>query len=581
MLGTAVKREGICVKNMKMVYKLFLVGLLIGIIPIIGVGVLSYISAATELETSVVKTNHVYATLAKSKISSFMDERLGDGMVIANAPGVGRWVMELTQDDLTDSARAESEGRMGDYLTLTLEAYGYTDIFITDQTGKVVFTTTYKEELKEVDLSISGYVQGAMAGEQTWSELSYSSFVDENVMVLGTPIYQEGSEDVVIGTLNLLFDQTMINALIHTGVEQLGGSGDAYLVNADGLLMTETRLGDYSEEAALVESIDTYGTRLLSEEIKKGNTDDTYAEHYEDYRGKPVYGSLSVINFGAGYAGLIIEIDEAEAFAGTSQLRQILISTLAVTLIIMMWFLFYVAKSIAAPLLSTVEMTDRIAAYDLSQQVPQKYLTRKDEIGSIVKGIHKLQTNLTDLLSKVSSTSDQVAASAEQLNVTSAQSSTSAEEVVQTINEIANGASEQASSAGNGASGLTELGELIANNDGYIHGLDNTTTTVGSLVNEGLKIVDDLSVKTKASGEASEVVFASIRKTNESSIKIGEASNLIASFGVIQPKTAGPNRTPTISSPMTVGSPSGRRVTATSQILASSISRSRATSCMT
>ncbi len=57
------------------------------------------------------------------------------------------------------------------------------------------------------------------------------------------------------------------------------------------------------------------------------------------------------------------------------------------------------------------------------------------------------------------------------------------------------------------------------------------------------------------------------------------ASSVIASLGSMSPSTAGPTSTPTISSPMIVGSPMGRRVTATSQIPASRIRRSRAISC--
>ena len=58
------------------------------------------------------------------------------------------------------------------------------------------------------------------------------------------------------------------------------------------------------------------------------------------------------------------------------------------------------------------------------------------------------------------------------------------------------------------------------------------------------------------------------------------ASSWMASPGSISPSTAGPRTTPTISSPITVGSPRGRRVTATSQMPASRISRSEAMSCM-
>jgi methyl-accepting chemotaxis protein len=71
---------------------------------------------------------------------------------------------------------------------------------------------------------------------------------------------------------------------------------------------------------------------------------------------------------------------------------------------------------------------------------------------------------------------------------------------------------------------------MIETNESHIDKLKSAAGTVSGLVNDGLSIVSSLLNNTKASGEASGIVYRSILKTNESSLKISEASSIITSI---------------------------------------------------
>lgn len=87
--------------------------------------------------------------------------------------------------------------------------------------------------------------------------------------------------------------------MIQDGIEVIGKTGDVYLIGSEGLLYTNTKLGEFSQNAAFEKSIKTKAVELLSPEIKTGNLDFTFSGLYKDYRENTVVGDLSVIQIGA------------------------------------------------------------------------------------------------------------------------------------------------------------------------------------------------------------------------------------------------------------------------------------------
>jgi methyl-accepting chemotaxis protein len=509
--------------------KLIVFAIIIGLIPMVAIGAITYVASSSELSSAVINTNSVYGTVTKNHLNSFFEEREGDGNVIAGSDSVTVNLDIYTDGSQSMSNRTEAYKGIEEYLSMTLNEYGYTDIYITDSLGVVVYAVNMKDTLEGAHLETRVYVQGGLAGEQTWSEPFYSDVINDNMMALSTPIYEaDGSK--VIGTLNILIDQTMLNNIVHNGANELGESGDAYLVDASGLLLTETRLGNYTENSSLKESIDTEATRILAPEIESANVDFSYVGLYDDYLGNPVYGSLGIVHLGDMYVGLIIEVDEAEAFAGQSIMRNVTIALVVAFSILATVMLILISKSITKPLNEVMGSASQLAEYDLTNDIDKKHVDRKDEIGAIALAVQKVTDNLKGLLNEVSKNSEQVAASSEELTATLSQQSTVAGEVATTINDIAKGSSEQAENTSIGSVKLSDLSVVIEEENKHIEQMENASNTVDKLVNEGLDVSEQLSDATKQSSDASQLVYESILKTNESSAKIGEASNVIASI---------------------------------------------------
>jgi methyl-accepting chemotaxis protein len=517
-------------KNLKMRFKLILIAMLTGLIPILIISLIIFLSASNELEKSILKSNTVFSTLTEERLASYFKECLGDGNVIASSDSVVDNLEKLSDPAANSSDKTHALEKLDKFLLLTLKEYNYTDIYITDSSGKVIYSADMKDSLEGADLSSRPYITSALKGNQIWSDFFYSDVVKDNVIALSTPIYTGSDKNKPIGTVNLLFGHTKLNSIVHKGVEKLGNSGDSYLVDKTGMLLTETISGKYKEQAALKKTISTKATSLLSEAISSGNEKYTYTGRYTNYNGNAVFGSLGVVKIGEKYAGLIIETDEAEAFAGVNLLRIATIVSVALIVLLSIILLFFISKSITNPLKAVAGYANEIANYDISNDVPEKYFNRKDEIGDIAKSVQSVEVNLRKLLKDVWSTSEQVAASSQELTATSQQSSAASAEVAQTINEIAKGATEQAQNTAEGSEKLMELGSIIDEDKTNIERLAEASYIVVENLNYGLQIVNDLDIKTKANIDAANITYESILKTNESSSRIGEASNLISAI---------------------------------------------------
>lgn len=516
-------------KNLKMRTKLGAIFTITGIIPIILISMMIFGTAVKELESSIHRSNELYATMAKDELLSYFDGRLGDGKVLSSSDSIITSVEIINDIFGSQTSKVEAKKKLESYLKLAADEYEYTDIFVTDDNGKGIFSVYYPEVLVNADLKDRTYVSGALSGIETWSELFYSDFIDNNAVVLGCPIYDQ-SHKKVIGSLNILFDQNKLNTIIHQGTEKIGESGNAYLIDANGLLLTEMRVGEYSKKSSLKKSISTKAVDLLSPAIQSGDLSFAYTGLYDDYLGQPVYGSLGVVEIGSHFAGLVIEVSKAEVYAEIAMLKLFSIIAVAVVTLISYILLHFVSKSITAPLDNIVINADYIAEYDISHDISEKYLDRKDEIGELSRAISSINVNLRTMLKNILATSEEVSTASEELTATSQQASAAAEEIAHTITEISIGANEQAQTTTVGAEKLNELGQLIEDDKINIGHLVEASAFVTENIGEGLEIMTVLNQNTKENNDIAGTVYESILKTNESSGKIGEASVLIASI---------------------------------------------------
>ncbi len=227
-----------------------------------------------------------------------------------------------------------------------------------------------------------------------------------------------------------------------------------------------------------------------------------------------------------------ISQSDIESLIGTeiSRLITVLIIASIILLIILEIITFVLSVNITKPIERAVGTMESLADYSLNNQINPKDLRRKDEVGVLTRSIAAIQEKLLNIVLEMKGISDRVASSSTKLSQASEESRVTSEEVARTVEEIANGASSQAELTSQGAEKLNNLGQVIETDRQYLESVSASSLQVNTLIDSGLDIIASLNAKTEENSQRTDQVYQSILKTDISSEKISEASQLIASI---------------------------------------------------
>jgi len=383
--------------------------------------------------------------------------------------------------------------------------------------------TAYYLDGSTKDLGDREYIKKALNGEANISDLIVSRVTNELVFVYAIPIERDGK--VVGGLIGRKSAEALSEITNDTG---FGESGYAYIIDGQGRVIAhpdnEKVLNEWNpiEEAKndkTLESVARYFEKVLQEK----NGVDSYS-----FEGHDLYGAYAPIT--KTDWTVIVTASKDEVLSSVPVLQLNIVIVVAIILLIGIAIVYLIGKSITEPIIQTVKHNEKIATLDISQDVPEKYLRKKDEIGKLAAAIQTITNSLKQIIGQINNSSEQVSLASKELTESTQQSATAAEEVSKTVEEIANGASEQAENIQEGASKADLLGMSIEKDQEHLNNLNIAANKVKDVVDEGLSEIDDLLKITEESNEAIKEIYEVITKTHDSSNKIGEASNVIASI---------------------------------------------------
>ena len=436
-------------RKMSLRVKLVTLFLLVGLIPLCVIGLLSYNSAQKEIRKEVFKQLEIYAGQCANSMDAFFEDIFHDANVMATTRDVYQslLILEEANFDTDDPAWLERTKIIDDLMAALAEDKNYDLVYLTDPRGIVVYSTD--QGFMGDDISDRNYIQDALQGHAEWSQLFFSDITNTNVMTVGAPILSEGRSGVVLGTLNICVDDHMISQFLHEGLWELGDTADAFLINEEGLLYSNSRLGDHAHDAALKKSIDSRAVELLAPEIREGNMDFYDIAEFTDHQGNPILASIGVIQMGRLPMGLEVNIDQAEAFAGVTDLRNTLIPIIVVSAAVIAIVAFVVALTIIRPVQKVSDLTVQLAEGDFTVKAE---IASQDEVGQMAQNINntvyelrKTLRHVQDAAANVTHASDEISSGNQDLSQRTEEQASSLEEIASTIEEIAS--SLEASSA--------------------------------------------------------------------------------------------------------------------------------------
>lgn len=230
--------DAIGLNNYKIHTKLLIMVVLTCLLPIALLSWLNISHSSNEIRNEIFKGNQLYTTLTNERINQYFSAREGDAAILAASQTISGGIGKLNSYSMGDTETQAILENFKNYLDIPIQRYGYTDIFLTNMYGEVVFSKNY-DKLDIAPLVFSGdFCEKAMAGGQNWSEMFRNSFINDNIMVLATPVYAEQGGGAPIGALNIVLNQAAVNDIVQNGIDKLGKTADSYIIDQSGLLLT-------------------------------------------------------------------------------------------------------------------------------------------------------------------------------------------------------------------------------------------------------------------------------------------------------------------------------------------------------
>jgi len=392
-----------------------------------------------------------------------------------------------------------------------LEKFGYYDVFLVEPDSGYIVYSVFKEldygtSLKSGpyrDTNIAKVFKRALALQNPNESVivdfeNYLPSYNAGASFIASPIF-DGDDRV--GILIFQMPVGVINAIMQVD-EGMGETGESYLVADDFLMRSQSR---FSEQSTIIRQ------RIDSETAKLAIAGNSGSRIVSNYRGVPVLSAFEPLELEGLNWAILAEMDEAEAFAVVSQIRQGILIVLAISTIVLVISSILLNRRITAPLRKAVNFCEAISAGDLTARIEIK---SDDEIGQLLTSMRSMREKLKGFVANVKSSSDALASASEQVSGTAL--------------SLSQGASVQASSVEQTSASIEEMGASINQNS------------------ENARVTDGIaSESSKAAKEGGESVIATTRAMQNIAEKISiiediaYQTNMLALNAAIEAARAG------------------------------------------
>src|SRR5574337_845116 len=366
------------------------------LLPFILLRIIAYPRVQADLQEVLIRNLDGIGHKQSELVATWIHERTKNARVIANNPLMSRSVkIAKTDKDYADIAQ---------YLEVVKSEYGYKGVLVSNDKGLVTVATAGEEVGN--DVSQMDYFKQAVQGNTFVSSVIPSEiplvneFGDKELgmptMFVATPL--KDRDGVVGGDVSLRIDVNTLNDLMLS--LKLGKTGETYLVNKDGYMITESRFAAHLKEMGLVKKRCALELKLINQETGELTTGVRQcvagisgfdAKGYKDYSGITVLGVwrwLPELNW-----GVIAEIDKDEGYGAAYNLNYIVSSVLLILAFPFVMVAYFIGRKTSVPLIKLTEVTQKMASGDLTQRVDIK---RDDELGTLANSFNVMAKSLDE-----------------------------------------------------------------------------------------------------------------------------------------------------------------------------------------
>jgi len=502
-------------KDIKLKPKLIGLFLFVSVVPLVFISWTSIQNAKESLLEEASSKLVSIRNIKKSYLENYVKTTFDNAKVFARSKDVHSLYARLLEYHNSSGVKAdgkygvESEEykliwkTLGKNIKDFMDDTGCYDVFlICAKHGHVMYTASKKSDLGE-NLKYGRYKDSGLA--KLWAKVlrnrgkafvDFAPYAPSNnapASFLGYPIMQNGE---IIGVFAIQISLKQIDYIMQER-SGMGKTGETYLVGVDKKMRSDSFLdkAGHSVVASLNGTVEENGVdTVATKEAFAGRSDHKIIK---DYNGDPVLSAYTTVQLEDVKWALIAEIDKAEVLIPVNKLVKTIIFSTVVVIILIIIVSFFVAMSIANPVLKGVRFSKMIADGDLTVELD---IDQKDEIGILGDSMRKMAENLKRIVYEVQTAADNVASGSEELS-SSAQS-------------LSQGATEQASSAEEISSSMEEMGANIQQNTDNAQQTEKISAKASSNAKQSGDAVNEATTAMKEIAEKISIVQEIARQTN-------------------------------------------------------------------
>ena len=341
-----------------------------------------------------------------------------------------------------------------------------------------------------------------------------SSYMEDVAMAYGRMLGEyvtEGGLDVV-STPEV---QDLLKEISINGKE----SSYAYVVDLDGTMLYHP----IAEKIGV--SVENEVVKQMLSDIRDGKPQETSVYEY-DFRGAIKYAGIYP-DVEHGFL-LIISADKAEI---TSDIQSILLKTLLSTLIafvICVVIALFCSAIITKPIKEMAEIADRFSTLDLREDDRRERIgQRRDEVGLLGRSIGGVREQFHAIVTEIKTQSNNIHTTAASLDEHTKETLNNIEQVERAVYEIAEGASSQAEDTQKATENVIRMGNMVEDTNQEVENLYLYANAMKQSGDDASKTLSDLEEINHKAKESIDLIYQQTNTTNESALKIREATELI------------------------------------------------------